>query len=79
MLDKITNIKTVVILIILRVITGIISMPTIEGEGTSDIAMTTYTQIDSIFRLISTLLMILIIIIALNALGNYSKHKTTQE
>ncbi len=73
MLDKYTTKNTIIVLIIARIVTGIISMPTVTP------GMTTYTQIDSIFRLISTLIMILIIVIALNALGNYSKHKHDQE
>ncbi len=78
MLDRMTNKRVVIGLIIARIVTGIIAMPTTEGSGTSN-QMTTYTQIDSVFRLISTILMVLIIIIALNALGNMSKNKNDND
>lgn len=66
MLDRLTNLKTVIILIIARILTGLVSMP--SGDGA-------YSSIDSLFRIISTLLMVLILVIALHALGNYSKSK----
>lgn len=74
MIDKITNIKAFVVLVILRTITGLIAMPTVITSNDGLRTDTIYTPIDSIFRLISTLLMITLIVVALNALGNYSKY-----
>ncbi len=75
MLDKMTNLKTFIALAVLRTITGLIAMPTVIRSDDGLTTHTIYTQIDSIFRLISTLLMVALIVIALNALGNYSKDK----
>lgn len=75
MLDKITNLKTFIVLVIMRTITGLIAMPTVITSNDGLRTDTIYTPIDSIFRLISTLLMVALIVIALNALGNYSKDK----
>lgn len=69
MLDKLTNIKTVVILIVARLITGMISMPSGAQPSLIEIA----------FSILSTLLMILILVIALHALGNYSKRKGDED
>lgn len=64
MLDKLTNIKAFSILVILRILTAIIAMPTTLANGNEY-----YSRIDNIFRLISTLLMVLLLVIALNTLG----------
>ncbi len=74
MLDQMTNKRVVIGLIIARIITGIIAMPATSSNGAA-----TYTPIDNLFRLISTLLMVLILVIALHALGNMKKNKDDKD
>lgn len=75
MLNKITNLKTFIVLVIMRTITGLIAMPTVITSNDGLRTDTIYTPIDSFFRLLSTLILVLLIIIALHALGKYSNQE----